>query len=165
MEQQTPLAAYKLRHANPSDTEWLIDLRTKTMTGHLKASGYQVSHEKLEQRVLQDFESIRIISTDNQAAKAIGMIKVVRESHCWSLIQIQLLPDFQGLGIGSALIRAILTEARQCGVPVKLSVLKVNPAKSLYARLGFRAIAETTRSYEMIHTDCEPRTSSLSMAP
>ena len=38
------------------------------------------------------------------------------------------------------------------GLPVKLGVLKVNPARRLYERLGFRMVEETEVSYGMAAT-------------
>jgi len=56
---------------------------------------------------------------------------------------IELAPEHQRCGVGSKLIRDLLSRARKRGVPVELRVLKCNPARALYERLGFSAIGET----------------------
>jgi GNAT superfamily N-acetyltransferase len=61
----------------------------------------------------------------------------------WDLIQIQLTPSLQGQGFGAQLIQSIISQARQAGASLKLDVLKANPARRLYERLGFTTIAET----------------------
>lgn len=43
----------------------------------------------------------------------------------------------------------VLREAGQAGVAVELSVLKVNPARRLYERLGFVQVSEGEHSYLM----------------
>ena len=48
-----------------------------------------------------------------------------------------LSPEHQRRGIGGRIVGDLLREARERGQPVKLRVLKVNPAKVLYERLGF----------------------------
>lgn len=59
----------------------------------------------------------------------------------WAAKEIALLPEAQGRGIGTQLIRDILRAAQQRrGVPVRLSVFVNNPAKALYARLGFEIV-------------------------
>jgi ribosomal protein S18 acetylase RimI-like enzyme len=55
------------------------------------------------------------------------------------LADIELLPAFQGAGIGTAVIRSVLDRAARDGKPVVLRVLHVNTrARGLYERLGFR---------------------------
>ncbi|MCP4756937.1 MAG: GNAT family N-acetyltransferase [Proteobacteria bacterium] len=66
--------------------------------------------------------------------------------------EIQILPEFQNRGIGCRLIENIQLQACDQGLPVVLSVLKGNPAKRLYEKLGFRVALEKERSYEMRYT-------------
>ena len=144
---QEPLPNYGLRPAEPSDVDWLIELRRQTMTSYLEQSGFRLSEDAMKQRVLHHFDDIRIIAFED---REVGMIKVARNAKSWMLIQIQILPESQGRGIGTALLGNLLTDARRHRVPLQLSVLKVNPAKSLYERLGFRVTGETADSYEML---------------
>jgi ribosomal protein S18 acetylase RimI-like enzyme len=65
------------------------------------------------------------------------------------LSQIELLPAFQGQGIGSQLITDLMDEARQQNLPITLQVLKVNPAQRLYQRLGFVVTGETATHFLM----------------
>ena len=53
------------------------------------------------------------------------------------LIDIALLPEHRGLGIGTRLIRDVLKRAASIGKPVRLHVEQNNPARGLYTRLGF----------------------------
>ena len=50
------------------------------------------------------------------------------------LVSIHLLPEFHRRGIGTRLIRSLTDNSYK---PVRLKVLKVNPARRLYERLGF----------------------------
>lgn len=58
------------------------------------------------------------------------------------IIDIALLPEHRGGGIGSRLLADVITEADAIGLAVRLHVEPWNPAKRLYERLGFRSIAE-----------------------
>ena len=56
------------------------------------------------------------------------------------------MPAYQGRGIGTQVVRDVLAEARDRGVPARISVEVDNPlARALYERLGFKAYGETER--------------------
>lgn len=76
--------------------------------------------------------------------KSIGAIWVTEYPEQHVLNEIQVLPEFQGQGIGSTLIRQeiVRTQARQ--IPLRLRVLTQNTrAQYLYTRLGFVVTSET----------------------
>lgn len=51
---------------------------------------------------------------------------------------IELVPAHQGRGIGSRVVRDVVAQAAERGLPTRLQVLRVNNrARQLYARLGF----------------------------
>lgn len=59
-------------------------------------------------------------------------------------------PEYRGLGIGSALLRAHLSALQKRGYPrVSLSVQKANAAVRLYRRWGFSVLSETEEEYVM----------------
>ncbi len=58
------------------------------------------------------------------------------------LIDIALLPAYRGQGFGAAIMKKILAEGEQAGMPVTIHVEKFNPALHLYERLGFRPIED-----------------------
>lgn len=59
------------------------------------------------------------------------------------VMDIALLPEWRGQGIGSALIDDIIAEADAAGLIVSLHVERWNPARRLYDRLGFDVTGET----------------------
>ncbi|SFU27572.1 Acetyltransferase (GNAT) domain-containing protein [Pseudoduganella namucuonensis] len=98
------------------------------------------------ERVLVGFEGARIIEF---AGGAIGLLKMIKGERAWDIVQIQLLPEWQGQGIGALLLSQALAEAAEAKATVLLSVLKVNKARRLYERLGFSVISEDENSYSM----------------
>lgn len=116
------------------------------MTAHQLASGLEPSELERKQRVSYRFECAQIITWGCQS---IGLMKLARDAPDWHLIQIQLDPAAQGQGIGGALLAGVIAEAKAAGVSLRLGVLRANPARRLYERLGFRTVNEGPHEYEM----------------
>ncbi|WDU79740.1 GNAT family N-acetyltransferase [Lysinibacillus sp. G01H] len=57
------------------------------------------------------------------------------------IIDISILPSFQGNGVGSYLISNLRQKAKEENKPVILQVLHTNPARNLYERLGFHVVS------------------------
>lgn len=85
-------------------------------------------------------------------AEPVGRLRVVRTDRHLEIAGIQILPDHQRKGIGTAVLTMLLQEARERGVPAVLQVSKTNPdAERLYTRLGFRRTGqEDEHDYWMI---------------
>lgn len=58
------------------------------------------------------------------------------------LIDIALLPQWRGQGIGERILRGILAEARRKKLVVRIHVEQNNRAMGLYLRLGFSLLEE-----------------------
>ena len=65
------------------------------------------------------------------------------------IIDIALLPEHRGRGIGRMLLEEILAEGRETGKSVSIYVEHFNPARSLYDRLGFRHV-DTNGVYHLM---------------
>jgi ribosomal protein S18 acetylase RimI-like enzyme len=59
-------------------------------------------------------------------------------------LAIAVAPEAVGRGVGTAMMRELLARARGQFPGVSLSVRRDNPARRLYARLGFVPVAEAT---------------------
>jgi ribosomal protein S18 acetylase RimI-like enzyme len=59
------------------------------------------------------------------------------------VLDLTLLPEYRGRGIGTTLLRAVIAEAERDRVPVRLTVAVDNGrARVFYERLGFEAVGE-----------------------
>lgn len=67
------------------------------------------------------------------------------------LVRLYLLPEVQGKGIGTGLVRRLCERAARSGRVVRLRVFRVNPARDLYLRLGFGVVGETETHLLMEH--------------
>lgn len=77
-----------------------------------------------------------------QAGRPIGRLYLDRRPDELRIIDIALLPEKRGGGIGGALMGQILDEAGVTGKPVRIHVERNNPAMHLYDRLGFRKVED-----------------------
>jgi ribosomal protein S18 acetylase RimI-like enzyme len=134
------------RQATEADMPFLLQLRRQTMSAHQIASGVSPSEAEHLKRVRVAFQCAQVIES---GARPVGLLKVVRGEAAWELLQIQLAPEFQGRGIGTMIVTSAVEEARNAGVALRLSVLKANPAKRLYQRIGFVVVREKAHAYEM----------------
>lgn len=134
------------RAATEADVPFLLELRRVTMSEHQLASGVVPSEQERLRRVLARFECAEVVL---DSGKPVGLLKVARDGTGWELVQIQLSPAVQRAGVGSQLIRGVIAEARAAGASLRLSVLKANPARALYERLGFAVFREQDHAFEM----------------
>jgi|ERR1041384_1511867 GNAT superfamily N-acetyltransferase len=73
----------------------------------------------------------------------VGRIWIGRDAAQIRLLDIALLPAAQNRGIGTALLRRLIAEARQTGKKLRHMVFVLNPdAHRFYERLGFRVIED-----------------------
>ncbi len=71
-----------------------------------------------------------------------GRLYVDRRDDEFRLIDVALLPEHRGRGVGGRLLRDLLAEAARAGKLVRIHVEQLNPALRLYERLGFEKIEE-----------------------
>jgi GNAT superfamily N-acetyltransferase len=134
-----------LRRENPDDREFLARLYASTRWAELTNSGW--SDERKIAFLQQQFaaqtlhydrfyaDAVRSIVTSRH--RPIGCLYLLQMAGDLRIVDISLLPEFRGFGIGGALMRRVFLQAEQTGSKVSIHVESFNPARRLYARLGF----------------------------
>lgn len=84
-----------------------------------------------------------------QDKKPIGRLYVLRSEKEIRIIDISLLPEVRGKGIGSEILRSIIQESEKSGKRLTLHVEHFNPALNLYERFGFLKAEDTGVYYFM----------------
>ena len=84
-------------------------------------------------------EDVSVITADGLD---VGWIQYSLDENGILLGSIYVAPSMQRKGIGSGVIQTLLHLGRQKSKPVTLAVMKINPARALYERLGFRITHE-----------------------
>jgi ribosomal protein S18 acetylase RimI-like enzyme len=81
---------------------------------------------------------------------AIGRIVVDRSAAAIRIVDQALAPQSRNLGIGSAIMRALMQEAARTRLPLRLHVASSNDAaRRLYARLGFVPVDTSATHVEL----------------
>jgi ribosomal protein S18 acetylase RimI-like enzyme len=75
-------------------------------------------------------------------AEPAGRLIVDRRDAGIHIVDIALLPEFRGRGIGGRLLAPILAEADAARATVTIHVERANRARRLYERLGFAVVAD-----------------------
>ncbi|MGF6812469.1 ribosomal protein S18 acetylase RimI-like enzyme [Paraburkholderia sp. Clong3] len=135
-----------LRPAQPDDEAFLLELRKTTMTEHLARAGEPTDDDAHRARLLHRYDAAQVVCIDGAPA---GLLKAHRNDVEWFVVQLQIAPALQGRGIGEQALRTILRAAAAEALPVSLQVLKGNPAKRLYDRLGFEIVGEDQTQFHM----------------
>lgn len=91
----------------------------------------------------------------------VGRLYVARWPDELRIVDIALLPEHRGSGLGSRLVEGVIREAEQAGKPVRIHVEQYNPAMRLYERLGFRPVGRHG-VYVLMQRDCVERNAPLS---
>jgi len=105
-----------------------------------------------ERRQAEEFASrwqpaeTRIIT---YAGDDVGWLQTKPAEDAVFLASVYLDTPFHGRGIGTQVMRIVIDEARRDGKAVTLGVVKINPARRLYERLGFRTTGEDEYKFYM----------------
>lgn len=142
------MSSLKTRKAVPSDFGFVYRLHRQAFFSYIDQTwGWQ---EDTQLRgIREDFEDFPfqiICDGDRQ----IGAISVVDRGSEIQLRYLAILPDEQRHGLGTELLSKVLAEAATRQLPVKLTVLRVNPAKAWYERLGFAIVGEANGCFQMV---------------
>ncbi|WP_414645504.1 GNAT family N-acetyltransferase [Arthrobacter sp. LAR12-1-1.1] len=125
---------WSLRQSLPSDASWIAELRAQVMRPDLERLG-RWDPVRVRQRFLTGFHPAHTFVID-VGASAAGVIAVRPESDEKWIEHFYLAPEYQGQGLGSAVLRHVL-EAKRDHRPFRLTVLQGSPARRLYERTGF----------------------------
>jgi ribosomal protein S18 acetylase RimI-like enzyme len=140
--------AHSLRTVSDADYLWLWSLKRETMRAYVEQTWGKWDDDAQAERFRRNFvpDHVQIIVLDGQDA---GLLHVVRSAEEIRLVNLQVSPEFQNRGLGTAVMHGLLAEARGAQLPLCLQVLKVNPARRLYERIGFAVAGETDTHYQL----------------
>lgn len=72
----------------------------------------------------------------------IGRLYLEKRPTRLHIVDVALMPSWRGIGLGTAILTALIAQARSEGKAVGIFVEVFNPARRLYQRLGFTPFAD-----------------------
>src|SRR4051812_49075557 len=140
-----------LRPVLPGDSEFLFLLYSTTRQEELEATGWDARQRAafLQMQFQAQQSAYRSMFPDAQfqiilrQGERVGWMVIHRSPTELRVVDLALLPAHRSCGIGSALLKDLLADARRAALPVRLHVLKANRAARLYTRLGFQTSGQS----------------------
>lgn len=138
-----------IREATENDVALLARVNTLANENRLSAeTGWDPAHfaENATESAKEEVAGIVVDSTTYVIAyggEDVGRLRVIRHPGELHVAGIQILPEHQGKGIGSSVMKTVIEEAAGNDYPLTLEVEKNNlDAKRLYERLGFEMVED-----------------------
>jgi ribosomal protein S18 acetylase RimI-like enzyme len=138
----------ELRPATSADIEPLYPIHREGLRESVEATWgpWDETYQSARFRKHFDLDLRQVIVVDDAD---VGFLDVEQRPEDVWLAEIVISAAHQRRGIGSRLIGDLLASAAARQVPVRLQVLKVNPARQLYERLGFVETGQSETHYQM----------------
>lgn len=147
LREEITMKGFQLTEGKSSDRGWLYDLYKKAMLSCIKATwGWD---EKFQ---INGFNNNlkptdwKIIKINNEEVG--GFVLVEKYDHFW-LAMLIIKPEHQNRGIGRSVVTYIQSVAKNKSLPLRLSVIKANPVKPFYIKLGFTQYDEDVSFYKL----------------
>jgi len=139
---------FTLRPAVQEDLEFVFKVTKAAMGPYVEATWGSWDDGVQRARVAETFSvcTHQLVYVGKNLA---GVLAVKHHPDHLRLLKVFLHPSFQSKGIGTMLVNRVIELADREGLPVRLRALRVNPAKSLYERLGFVVTHEEPERYFM----------------
>lgn len=116
-----------------------------------QAAFLKQQHEAQHSHYSQHFPDAERLIVE-RGGEPVGRLYLREEGDRRHVIDISLVPECRGQGIGGAILRDVLDQAAELGKGVSIFVEKNNPARRLYDRLGFEPV-EDAGVYDLMRAD------------
>ena len=153
MSERAPTTAarqpvYTLRPATHADAEFACAVKLHGLRPYVEAltSSWDEARHRASFHAHYDPERTQIVLADGEE---IGVLRVEQRPTEVVLAEIYLGAAARNRGIGSAVVRDVVAAAHAQGRKVTLQLLRPNPVRQLYERLGFRVVGETVTHFRM----------------
>ena len=147
-ERTLPQDSLTLRRARAEDWEFAFRVLKETMRDYAVATWGTWFEEESRQDTIEQVTAGRTEIIE-LGGLPVGIQLVERAETHIQLVQLYIAKEFQRRGFGTQLLNRLFVEARESNLPIRLRVLAVNPAKTLYERLGFVVVESTPERYFM----------------
>lgn len=138
---------YKIRFATPGDHDLIYALKAESVRPYVeKIWGWDEDYQRND--FDGDFSHIEQFNVIEIDGRFVGFVRYYFEYPYFEVVEIHLLPEYRGNGIGSDIIRYLQKVCIAQDRKLRIGCFKENcRAKALYQRLGFMQTKETDTHY------------------
>lgn len=139
---------YELNEALPIHKDAIYHIKKSSVISYVeKIWGWDEEFQRNDfERDFSNIEQFSVIKVDE---KICGFVQIYEHDNTIELVEIHLIPEKQGNGIGSNIIQKLLERAKNENKTFRLGCFKENiRAKKLYLKLGF-VLTETTDTHNI----------------
>ena len=140
---------YSLRNQKPEDYEFLRDLQHQSYRDVILLQFGDWDRKRQDELFEKNYNlnsPHQIIQYKN---KDMGVLKIVEKADEIKIQELQILPKYQNMGIGSSILKNLIKQSYDSSKTLKLEVLRMNKAATLYQRLGFETYKITDKKFFM----------------
>lgn len=152
-----PEQAITLRHATPEDTAFLLAVYASTRAEEMAITGWSdeqkaafcaMQFKAQDTHYRQHYPTAQFFIIEAGKVPA-GRLYVEHSAKEIRILDIALLSEYRGKGIGTHFLRDLQKQAQSASKVLSIHVETFNPAKRLYERLGF-VLAEDKGVYHFM---------------
>lgn len=157
MNESLSMQDLQLRAETEHDLPFLKQLYASTRWDEVAQTGWP--KEQMEAFLNSQFDAQRTHYLEHFADSSfdiiefsgtpVGRLYLCQTPEEFRIVDIALVPQARGKGIGNHLLTKILNDARHVCLPVRIHVEVNNPAMHLYERLGFQRVDDQGVYYLM----------------
>ncbi len=133
---------YSLKLATKSDTDFIFRLKKQTLKEHIdQIWGWddEFQRQTIEKEFIE--ENNFLISLGNDL---IGLLEIDETDEELHIVELEILPEYQGQGLGSEILQDIIVKMKDKGKRIRLGCFYINKrALKLYEKNGFKKYGET----------------------
>ena len=138
---------YKIRFATPDDNDLIYALKSESIRPYVeKIWGWDEDYQKKDfDGDFSNMEQFNVIEIDG---KFVGFVQYYFEYPYFEVVEIHLLPEYRGKGIGTDILRYLQKVCIAQDRKIRIGCFKENHrAKDLYQKLGFMQMEKTDAHY------------------
>lgn len=153
---------YRLRPPRSDDFDRLLALQTAAYRGIVEHSGLAWDPARARRNLVEAIAAgLEVIEVDGGLA---GSLVVAWDDDPIALRDVEIAIEHRGRGLGTRVAHDVIARARERGRDVILAVLRENPARALWRRLGFETTHETEAHVHMRWCDRADSSDALARA-
>lgn len=146
-----------VRPVTPEDASFLLMLYKSSRGDDLRGLGWE--EERVSEFLDMQYEAQQRFHANEYRrpvdqivvsnGQPIGRLMFEPREHEIRCVDIALVPEHRGAGVGTFLLRELQTEAKRQKKPLRLQVIRFSRALPMFDRLGFQRISETGTHFQL----------------